>query len=117
MPLLRSSLTTLTIITACAASSSYALDLYVDKKTKQIFAEPGPGRVHMGTYEKSGSASAKSATANSKKTTESVPGYEDSNVGANDKSADDRLVRLREKAEKEQLKNQVSVLDERVKEV
>lgn len=51
MSLFRFFLTALTIITSCAASSSYALDLYVDKKTKQIFAEPGPGRVHMGTYE------------------------------------------------------------------
>ncbi|WP_049622038.1 porin [Frateuria defendens] len=26
------------------------LDLYVDKKTKQLFAEPGPGRVKLGTF-------------------------------------------------------------------
>ena len=43
-------------------SNAFALDLYVDTKTKQIFAEPGPGRVHMGTYEKSGQASAKTET-------------------------------------------------------
>lgn len=28
-----------------------AIDLYMDKKTKQIYAEPGPGRVRMGTFE------------------------------------------------------------------
>jgi len=42
--------------------NAFALDLYVDTKTKQIFAEPGPGRVHMGTYEKSGQASAETET-------------------------------------------------------
>ena len=26
------------------------LDLYVDRKTQQIFAEPGPGRVKLGTF-------------------------------------------------------------------
>ncbi|HQU61670.1 MAG TPA: porin, partial [Nitrosomonas sp.] len=31
-------------------SNVYALDLYVDTVTKQIYAEPGPNRVHMGFY-------------------------------------------------------------------
>lgn len=35
-----------------APCSSFALDLYVDTKTKQIYAEPGPGRQHIGSYEK-----------------------------------------------------------------
>lgn len=119
------------VINLSIISDAYALDLYVDIKTKQIFAEPGPGRVHMGTYEKSGQASAKAATSkvpatpaqtaaeSSKKTesTESASGYENQSAGAGDKPAGDRLTRLREKAEKEQLKGQVSILDERVKEV
>lgn len=50
---------------ALTLSSAYALDLYVDTKTKQIFAEPGPGRVHMGTFEKSDKTSAKKETADS----------------------------------------------------
>ncbi len=37
-----------------AVFNTYALDLYVDTETKQIFSEPGSGRVHMGTFEKSG---------------------------------------------------------------
>ncbi|QXP84374.1 porin [Methylococcus sp. Mc7] len=28
-----------------------AIELYMDKKTKQIYAEPGPGRIRMGTFE------------------------------------------------------------------
>jgi len=35
----------------CAASAHAALKLYVDQKTKQIFAEPGPGRIPLGTFE------------------------------------------------------------------
>lgn len=31
-------------------SPAAALDLYVDRKTQQIFAEPGPGRVKLGTF-------------------------------------------------------------------
>ncbi len=68
------------------AFHAYALDLYVDTESKQIFAEPGPGRVHMGTFEKS-----EKLPIN---TVESPP-----------------------KSESSELSNQVSVLEERVKEV
>lgn len=113
------------VINLSAISDAYALDLYVDTKTKQIFAEPGPGRVHMGTYEKSGQASAKTETSKvpvastqtAAESTELAPAYENQRAEAGDKPAGDRLTRLREKAEKEQLKGQVSVLEERVKEV
>ncbi|HMU63204.1 MAG: porin [Nitrosomonas sp.] len=97
----------------------YALDLYVDTKTKQIFAEPGPGRVHLGTYEKSGSSSAKAAPETSRKTevTELAPTHENAEANRSYQPTGDRLERIREKASKEQLKNQVSVLEERMKEV
>ena len=97
----------------------YALDLYVDTKTKQIFAEPGPGRVHLGTYEKSGSSSAKAAPETSRKTevTELAPTQENAEANRSYQPTGDRLERIREKASKEQLKNQVSVLEERMKEV
>lgn len=114
-------------IPLCYIPSAYALDLYVDTKTKQIFAEPGPGRIHMGSYvkEEKGTTSKKSNTS-SKTAAKPAPNTEmtESNIaqGAsaadeNDKVANDRLARIREKAEKEQLKNHVSVLEERVKEV
>ena len=35
---------------------AYAINLYVDSKTKQIFAEPGPGRDLMGAFEQVGSS-------------------------------------------------------------
>lgn len=114
-------------IPLCYIPSAYALDLYVDTKTKQIFAEPGPGRIHMGSYvkEEKGTTSKKS-NASSKTAAKPAPNTEmtESSIaqGAsaadeNDKVANDRLARIREKAEKEQLKNHVSVLEERVKEV
>ena len=37
-----------------ASYNAIALDLYVDSKTKQIFAEPGKGRVLLGEFEKVG---------------------------------------------------------------
>jgi phosphate-selective porin OprO/OprP len=69
----------------------------------------------MGTYEKSGTAS--KATKQASPSTELTPIPEDQKADASNKSTSDRLTRLREKAEKEQLKGQVSMLDERVKEV
>lgn len=35
-----------------SSSKGYTIDLYVDTKTKQIYAEPGEGRVRMGSFEK-----------------------------------------------------------------
>ena len=51
---------TLAIAATLGASVSYnavALDLYVDTKTKQLFAEPGHGRVLLGAFEKVGESS------------------------------------------------------------
>lgn len=45
---------TLAITTILSAGASYnasAIELYVDTKTKQIYAEPGPGRQLMGSFE------------------------------------------------------------------
>jgi hypothetical protein len=38
-------------LTASVSSSAFAIDLYMDSKTKQIFAEPGKGRIKLGTFE------------------------------------------------------------------
>ncbi len=42
----------ITTILSAASYNAYAIDLYVDTKTKQIYAEPGPGRVSMGSFER-----------------------------------------------------------------
>jgi len=41
-----------TVLGAGATSGAFAMDLYVDTKTKQIYAEPGPHRQLMGNFEK-----------------------------------------------------------------
>ena len=39
-------------LSVSASFSAVAMDLYVDTKTKQIFAEPGRGRELMGSFQK-----------------------------------------------------------------
>ena len=39
-------------LTASVTTSAFALDLYVDTKTKQIFTEPSKGRQKLGAFEK-----------------------------------------------------------------
>ncbi|MEQ1527686.1 MAG: porin [Methylococcales bacterium] len=41
-----------TVLSAGVTSSAFAIDLYVDTKTKQIYAEPGPHRERMGSFER-----------------------------------------------------------------
>jgi phosphate-selective porin OprO/OprP len=41
-----------TALTAVASSTAYAIDLYVDTRTQQIYAEPGPHRELMGSFER-----------------------------------------------------------------
>ncbi len=41
-----------TTLGATASFSALAMELYVDTKTKQIYAEPGRGRVSMGAFER-----------------------------------------------------------------
>ena len=44
---------TLAVLIALSASASYdtfAIDVYVDTKTKQIYAEPGPHRERLGSF-------------------------------------------------------------------
>jgi phosphate-selective porin OprO and OprP len=46
-------------ILGTAAQTAKAIDLYVDIKTKQIYAEPGPHRQRMGSFERVEDAAAK----------------------------------------------------------
>ncbi|WP_445366979.1 porin [Methylomonas sp. BW4-1] len=52
MRLSKLSLAVVAIIGSGICAEAMALDLYVDAKTKQIFAEPGPGRTKLGSFEK-----------------------------------------------------------------
>jgi phosphate-selective porin OprO/OprP len=55
-----------TVLGASTTSGAFALDLYVDTKTKQIYAEPGPHRELLGAFEKVGSTPAKVADKSDK---------------------------------------------------
>jgi hypothetical protein len=48
---------------SAAAPGAYTIDLYVDTKTKQIYSEPGEGRVRMGSFEKVSDKAAKPAAS------------------------------------------------------
>jgi phosphate-selective porin OprO/OprP len=50
-----------TVLGTGATSSAFAIDLYVDVKTKQIYAEPGPNRQLMGSFVKADDAAAQPA--------------------------------------------------------
>ena len=50
MKLSRLSLAITAILGSGLSSTAFAIDLYVDTKTEQIYAKPGPGRVHMGSF-------------------------------------------------------------------
>ncbi|MCQ8104669.1 OprO/OprP family phosphate-selective porin [Methylomonas sp. SURF-2] len=52
MKLTKLGLSMAAIMGAGLAADALALDLYVDSKTQQIFAEPGKGRVKLGAFEK-----------------------------------------------------------------
>jgi Phosphate-selective porin O and P len=51
MKISRLTLAIAAVLGTAAASTAYAIDLYVDVKTKQIYAEPGPHRELMGSFE------------------------------------------------------------------
>ena len=40
------------VLMSMTSHLSYAIDLYVDTKTEQIFAKPGHGRVKLGTFQR-----------------------------------------------------------------
>lgn len=50
MKLSKLTLAVATVLGASLSSAAYAIDLYVDTKTKQIYAEPGKGRTLMGKF-------------------------------------------------------------------
>jgi len=59
-----------TVLSATATTSAFAIDLYVDTKTKQIYAEPGPHRQLMGTFEQTDKAQAAKPAAKADESTE-----------------------------------------------
>lgn len=67
MRLSKLSLAAAAVIGSGIYAEAMALDLYVDAKTKQIFAEPGPGRTKLGSFEKVEDTAAQKAEAQATK--------------------------------------------------
>ena len=63
MKLTKLGLAVASIMGAGLATEALALDLYVDTKTQQIYAEPGKGRVLLGEFQKVGDAGAQASDA------------------------------------------------------
>lgn len=59
MKISRLTLAIATVLGASASAGAFAMDLYVDTKTKQIYAEPGRHRQLLGSFEKVQDAPAK----------------------------------------------------------
>lgn len=113
-------------ITAISGSSlsvaAFALDLYVDTTTEQIYAKPGPGRVHLGSFvkedaaraaEKSAAGEAATATDSAHaKTVDSAAGKTD----AADLTAVRKEIELKSKMMGARLASDIASLQARVKE-
>lgn len=52
MKLTKLSLALTSLVSSVATLDAQALELYVDSKTQQIFAQPGPGRTKLGNFER-----------------------------------------------------------------
>ncbi|SEF97595.1 OprO/OprP family phosphate-selective porin [Nitrosomonas ureae] len=112
-------LATLVIFNLCVISNAYALDLYVDTKTKQVFAEPGAGRVHMGTYVKADNPPAQPEPPKVATTPSAAPAESEKKetVAGSTSMREEKATEVADKTIHERLASQVSVLEERVKDV
>ncbi|PTQ79494.1 OprO/OprP family phosphate-selective porin [Nitrosomonas ureae] len=119
MKFLSSILATLVIFNLCVISNAYALDLYVDTKTKQVFAEPGPGRIHMGTYVKADNPPVQPESPKVATTPSAAPDKSEKKetVAGSTPMREEKTAEVADKTIHERLASQVSVLEERVKDV
>lgn len=99
------------VLGTSVSAAAFAIDLYVDTKTEQIYAKPGPGRVHMGSFIKEEAAKKEKAVnktadvpADKMDTAESIP------------IRRDRAAEIKEKMAGARLVSDVASLNERVKE-
>lgn len=120
MKLSKLTLAIATTIGAGISAGAFAIDLYVDTKTEQIYAKPGPGRVHMGSFVKEDpAAKATDKTAEKKsdreldKTTADTAADRADTAGL---SAVRRDIELKSKMMGARLTSDIASLEERVKE-
>lgn len=98
---------------------AFAIDLYVDTKTEQIYATPGPGRVHMGSFVKENTATKAAEKAAEKKPDRAVDKTADVATDpavATDLSNVRKDIELKSKMMGARLSSDLASLEERVKE-
>lgn len=92
------------VLGTSTSSKAFALDLYIDTKTKQIYGEAGSDRQPIGNFERAERAPSNNAT----------PAPETERTGQS--TSGDRGARLKEMAERAQLVGKIESIEERVKE-
>ncbi|HEX8874020.1 MAG TPA: porin [Nitrosospira sp.] len=105
------------------ACTAFAIDLYVDTKTEQIYAKPGPGRVHIGNFVRE-DAPARTARTSPGRTIDAASDREPENTAevATEETRAAELATLRKdlelkaKMREARLVSDISSLEERVKE-
>ncbi len=122
MRLSRLTLAITAVLSSSVSTAAFAIDLYVDTKTEQIYAKPGPGRVHLGSFVKEDAAKAaeKSAADKTATTGDSAPA-ETVDIAAGKTNAADltavrKEIELKSKMMGARLASDIASLEERVKE-
>jgi phosphate-selective porin OprO/OprP len=120
MKLSRLSLAITAILGSSLSTAALAIDLYVDTKTEQLYAKPGPGRVHIGSFVREDTPKTAGKTADN--TTDKTETAANTGPIAAEKtetadlSAVRRDIELKSKMMGARLASDIASLEERVKE-
>lgn len=100
---------------AGVSSAAFAIDLYVDTKTEQIYAKPGLGRVHIGSFVRQ-DAPAKAADKTADKVADKTMDITSDKTEAAELATVRRDIELKAKMMGARLTSDLASLEERVKE-
>ncbi|HKX53992.1 MAG TPA: porin [Nitrosospira sp.] len=123
MKLRRLTLALTTALGSGLSFAAFALDLYVDTKTEQIYAKPGPGRVHIGSFVREGDSPSKTVDK-ADKTVEASKDRSDGRIVEREAGKADvtelsemrKDMELKAKMREARLVSDMASLEERVKE-
>lgn len=103
------------MLSAGVSSAAFAIDLYVDTKTEQIYAKPGLGRVHIGSFVRQ-DAPAKAADKTADKVADKTMDITSDKTEAAELATVRRDIELKAKMMGARLTSDLASLEERVKE-
>src|SRR5687768_17591156 len=122
MKLSRLTLAITAVLGSSVSAAAFAIDLYVDTKTEQIYAKPGPGRVHMGSFVKedaakpAGNMTDRAGDKAAAKTGDTTADSATEKTDAAEVMALHRDIELKAKMREARLVSDMASLEERVKE-